>query len=477
MLISKICGWGAVAVWTALIVTCGSAFAEDIGVAPITPPRGSNVRAAPKKKVGRPKPTVPRPIQDETTPAASTPVSVPVQAKAPVAAPAARPRRGAEEAVNLDALTPSRPAPAPVAAPSTASGKSNSSYASGGMSPHGSTASGILPNFKFYFDFMVKSWKGGSESDFEFDSYHERLMVEFTPTPDLMFQADLLDKKYFETDYMLTPRLQVRWGRIWIPFDDMSPHSMFGGRINTSEFRQGNETAFLPDIWADLGMGIKYTLADSAGYSSELHFYVVNGFHESRGTSPVQGEQNGGSPAGTNAAYPDFTGTSGTAGDNNNAKAFGARWHSVFGRRFGLGLSVYKDDYGNKDEGKFGILMLGIDAQLRPTNTTEIRAGYVTMKVDLDQGASGKGSFMRGGTYIELGQKFGQDDRWKFLLRAGSSQNDNRVVDVSDKSIVGATLLKNFGSVETQLNYFHDLHQVPGKIAYDYGEFRIVTMF
>ncbi len=470
MLISKICGWGAVAVGTALILNSVPAYAEDIGVVPTTAPRGSNVRAAPRK-VARPRPTVPRPIQDETSAAAAT-TAVQPRAVVPARAPL---RRTQEQAVNLDALTtvPSRPAPVPVAAPE----KTNSSYASGGMSPHGAPSGGVLPNFKFYFDFMLKSWKGGSESDFEFDSYHERLMVEFTPTPDLMFQADLLDKKYFETDYMLTPRLQVRWGRIWIPFDDMSPHSMFGGRINTSEFRQGNETAFLPDIWADLGMGIKYNLADTANFSSEFHFYVVNGFHESRGTSPVQGEQNGGSPAGTNAAYPDFTGTSGTAGDNNNSKAVGARWHSVVGRRFGFGLSVYKDDYGNKDEGKFGILMLGLDAQLRPTNTTEIRAGYVTMKVDLDATASGKTSYMRGGTYIELGQKFGQDDRWKFLLRAGSSQNDNRVVDVSDKSIIGATLLKNFGSVETQLNYFHDLHQVPGKIAYDYGEFRIVTMF
>ncbi len=473
MLTSKNIEWSAVAVWAALVVTPGTVFAEDIGVVSPDTSRTSNVKSNGKKVIPRPaagRPTVPRPIQDETTAVATAPGS----ATAPAAASAQRPaaRRGREEAVNLDALTaptPARivPAPAPAAA-----AKSTSSY--GGMNPHGSTSGGILPNFKFYYDFMLRSWKGNAnESDLSFDSYHQRLMVEFTPTPELMFQADLLTLKYFESDYMLTPRLQARWGRIWIPFDDMSPHSMFGGRFNTSLFWQGNETAFLPDIWADLGFGFKYTLADSAGYSSELHFYVVNGFQENRGGSPVQGEDNGGSKA----AYPNFSGTSGGTGDNNNAKAIGARWHSVFGRRFGLGVSVYKDDYGNKNEGSYGILILGVDAQLRPTSTTDLRAGFVTMKVALDPAASSKSSFTRGGTYVELGQRFGTDDRWKFLVRAGASQNDNRVVDVSDKSIVGATLLKNFGTVETQVNFFHDLHQIPAKIAYNYGEFRIVTAF
>jgi hypothetical protein len=455
-----------------------SAFAEDIGVVPSGAARTSAVRVVGSRPSPRPsiRPTVPRPIKDETTPVA--------QAVPP--APAAQTlrttphRRAQEQAVNLDALTAPTPPPRP--AVESAAPKS-SSYSSG--NPHAAAPSGILPNFKFYFDFILRSWKGkdvsGGESAFGFDTYHQRLMVEFTPTPDLIFQADLLQQKYFESDYMLSPKVQVRWGRIWIPFDDLSPHNLFGGRINTSEFRQPNETAFLPDIWADLGVGMRFTLADSPSVSSELHLYVVNGFQENRGGSPVQGE----GTTGTNAPYPTFDGTSGGTGDNNNDKAFGARWHSVFGRRVGLGASIYHDVYTNGHDAhadgspapKEGIDMLGLDVQLRPTNTTEIRMGYVTMKVGLDPTLSSKSSFSRGGSYIELGQRFGLEDRWKFLLRAGSSQNDNRVVDVSDKTIVGATILKNFGFVETQFNYFRDLHQVASKIAYDYGEFRIVTAF
>jgi hypothetical protein len=438
--------------------------ADDIGVVPSGAPHSSNIRTRTNQRrpEARPRRTIPRPIQDASTATARPAASRPVPRPAPrrVAPRRTTSRRGSEQAVNLDALTTSRPA---------APAHGRSEYAGA------KTAGGTVPNFKFYFDFLLRSWKGAGAgtSEFDFESYHQRLMVEYTPTPELMFQADLLGLNYFETDYMLTPRLQARWGRIWIPFDDLAPHSLFGGRINTSKFFQsGNDNSregyFLPDIWADLGIGLKYTLADSLNFQSELHFYVVNGFHDG-GTSPVKTDT---------GPYPDFSGTAGVAADNNNAKAMGARWHSLFGRRFGLGVSVYKDTYTKKDaEKSLGILMLGIDGQLHPTSTTEIRAGYVTMKVDLDPDLSSKSSFMRGGTYVELGQHFGAEDRWKFLVRAGSSQNDNRVVDVSDKTILGLTLLKNFGSVEAQINYYRDLHQVPLKVAYNYGEFRLVTVF
>src|SRR5690606_7988947 len=119
----------------------------------------------------------------------------------------------------------------------------------------------------------------------------------------------------------------------------------------------------------------------------------------------------------------------------------GARWAANVANRFGFGVSLYHDTYTRKaaPEAK-NIDMLGADIQIRPTATTDIRFGYVTMKAGLGSEEGGqppaKESFTRGGTYVELGQKFGEDNRWKFLVRAGSSQNDNRVVDISDKTIV-----------------------------------------
>jgi hypothetical protein len=479
------------------------ASAEEIGISTTTPPPNPRVRtvtrpqatpmARPQAPATRPQTaTRPRPIQDETTPAtspqqmqssgqlsgtgtspgqSSRAQTSPSQTLAPgansSAPPRAVPRRGQEQAVDLSALSTGTSSSG---GSSAASGRSTTTA---GMSPHQS--SGLVPNFKFYFDFLLRSWKGTpSQGTLTFEGYHQRMLVEYTPSPDLMFQADISSwqsPKYYEVDYMLTRSLQIRWGRIWIPFDDMSPHSIFGGRMNTSEFFQPNETAFLPDIWADMGMGLKIILADSSKFSSDFHAYAVNGF-QSGGTSPVQGE-------GGVIEYPDFAGTTGASSDNNNNKAMGARWHSVFGQRFGIGGSFYTGAYTPKSvPDSKTITMLGGDIQLMPTNTTQIRFGIVSMKVGLYSPPAtpiAKDSFSRGGSYVELGQKFGAENRWKFLIRAGKSQNDNRVVDVSDKTLVGATLLRNFGAVEAQLTFFKDMNTVAAKSAYNYGAFRLVT--
>ncbi len=443
---------GAVIVGLMQSIAISPASAEDIEITSPSGSRSSNVRARQRARPAQRR-AVPRPIR----------------------------RRGQEQAINLDALaTPSRsaaPAEAtnPVAAPAT----STSTRSMGGLSPHGN--SGVLPNFKFYFDFLAKSWKADpNRASFDFDSYHQRMLVEFTPTPELMFQADISmwqQPEYFEVDYQITPKVQLRWGRIWIPFDDMSPHSIFGGRINTSEFFQGNETAFLPNIWADSGFGLKYQMADTPSFGSVVHAYAVNGFG-SGGTSPVDGE-------GGTVEYPNFLTaprfTVGGATDNNNNKALGGRVQFRLGQRFSVGGSVYNGAYTNKmAEKSKSITMLGGDAQLRPTNTTEIRVGLVSMKVGLNAPTgvtTVKESFSRAASYVELGQRFGQDDRWKFLVRAGKGQNDNRVVDVSDKTLVGMTLLRSFRAIEAQLTFYKDMNKVPSKIAYNYAHFRLVTAF
>ena len=88
-----------------------------------------------------------------------------------------------------------------------------------------------------------------------------------------------------------------------------------------------------------------------------------------------------------------------------------------------------------------------------------------------------KDSFSRGGMYVEFGQKFGTDSRWKFLARAGMAQNDNRVVDITDKKLLGVTLLKNFGTIEVSLHGSRDFEKVAGKPNYNYGALRVVTAF
>lgn len=448
--------------------TLHAARAED----PVNPGRVAPTRTQQRPAVQR---VMPRPIQDANTqgqvpsppqaiaPGARTQAVSRPPAVRPVARPVARPSRGAEEAVDLGAMD-NNPSPARTRSAAVGAAPAKSSMA--GMNPH-SAGGGTIPNFKFFYDFVLRNWKGGGpdKGSFSFDNYHQKMLVEFTPNQDFTFSASILGLDYYEVDYLVSPTFQVRWGKIWIPFDDMSPHNIFGGRINTSEFRQGNESAFLPDIWADLGVGLKWTLADSPAFSSVLHAYIVNGFG-SGGSSPVNGD--------TVTSYPNFS-ASGTE-DSNDNKAVGGRITFGLGQRFSIGASAYRGAYTPKSALKSqGITIMGGDMQIRPTNSTEIRFGTVAMEVGLNGGTTE--SFTRGGTYIEFGQKFGLENRWKFLVRAGKAQNDNRVVDISDKTLVGATLLRNFGHFEGQVTLYKDTKKVDGKVAADYAALRLVTAF
>ena len=325
-----------------------------------------------------------------------------------------------------------------------------------------------MPNFKFYFDFLYAYRPGiAGRGTQGFDSFHQVILVDINPTPELSFMTELsAAPRFYEVDYKTSERLTLRWGKIWIPFDDMSPHNIFGGRINTSEFFEGwtNAQSFLPDLWADLGVGLKYLFVDTSALAAEGHLYVVNGF-------------GGGAkdPATPNADYPNF-GNPLAGTDNNNGKSLGGRAHLKFMQRLGLGASFYRGAWTNKGAASQSINMYGFDAQLQPTSITEIRAGIVYMTVGLNPPAT-KSSFSRGGMYAEFGQKFGTDSKWKFLVRAGMAQNDNRVVDITDKKLVGATLLRNLGAVEISAHFSHDMQKVPNKPAYNFAALRVVTAF
>ena len=160
-----------------------------------------------------------------------------------------------------------------------------------GHGPHGG---GFPPSFKVYFDLLLTYRPG--VTPITFDNFHTLLLADFIPRPDFQFSFEINPTpRYFELDYKPSQRLTLRAGRIWIPFDDMGPHNYFGGHINTSRLAQPNATSyFLPDIWADLGVGVKYDLYESSKINLTGDFYIVNGFGAG-GTDPT-GQVTGGTP-------------------------------------------------------------------------------------------------------------------------------------------------------------------------------------
>lgn len=371
------------------------------------------------------------------------------------AKPSGRPA-GKEEAVDLGSLSSSN------VKAGAAKGKSTAQ-----MSPSMHGPSTTDPHFKFYFDFMYKYRPGlTTEGSHGFDSYHQLMLVEIMPSSNLTFATEVsASPRYYEVDYQTSPKMTWRWGKIWIPFDDMAPHNIFGGRINTSELHQGNEAAYLPDLWADLGVGMKYQILDTVPLASELHLYVVNGFR-SGGTDPT----------GSGGAYPLFS-TPPTSADNNNDKAFGTRLHMKFFQRLGFGVSLYRGAWSDKGAPKSrGINMFGLDSQLRPSNSFELRAGLSYATVELPE-TSSKDSYNKGGAYLEAGYKFGENLNWKFLVQTGIVQNDSRVKDNGDKQIVGVRLLRRMGPIEGSIYYSRDVMDIPGKANKNYGHLRLVTAF
>jgi len=366
----------------------------------------------------------------------------------------------AEEAVDLGALTTS-------SAKTSSSQKAGASKRSARGQPAMHGPSLTDPSFKFYFDFMYKYRPNiPTEANHGFDSYHNLILVEVMPSNDLTFATEVsAAPRYYEVDYQVSQKFTLRWGKIWIPFDDMAPHNIFGGRINTSEFFEGTgEKPFLPDIWADLGLGVKYQIIDTVPIASELHFYVVNGFDASDSD-----------PVNASAPYPNFQ-TPNTGADNNNDKAMGARLHLKFFQRLGLGASIYRGTWTDKDQPGKGINMFGLDSQLRPTNRFDLRAGLMYATIDLTA-ASTKPSYNKGGAYLEAGYKFGENLNWKFLVQTGVTQNDSRVKDNGDKQITGVRLLRRMGPVEASIFFSKDTQKIAGKNATTYGHFRIVTAF
>jgi hypothetical protein len=356
------------------------------------------------------------------------------------------------EAVNLDNLEQANVVPesGEVASAPVEAGTSKAKV----QSPHHRL--GTKPSFVVLFDTLL-TYRPGVDPSTTFDNYHTILLMEYMPTPKLYFGFEVNPvPRYFEMDYQLLSFLQLRAGRIYIPFDDLSPHSVFGGRANVSKMIPPGAVAFLPDIWTDLGLGVKFSVLDSRAIKLDVHLYVTNGFGEG-GVDPFV------PPA---PSYPDFSQIPNQ--DNNTDKAMGARVHmSLWKDAIGLGASAYRCRYTADSDPEGDFYMLGIDGQLH-LGGTELRGGLVYMNVSLPAPST---NFLRGGVYGELTQDLVR--HWKVRARFGVVQNDSRVTTNSDMINGGGSILWHPGPVQLSFEFDQDFYQVTTKVNYTYVGLRL----
>lgn len=356
---------------------------------------------------------------------------------------------------------PSRPpaSPAVAAAPTVDLGKLDS----GASARSAANVTGPL-GWKAYFDLLLLTRPGVAELTFV--NLHSFLFLDLYPGSNFKLSFDVNSSRggfnFVQFDYQATPSLMISAGKIWIPFDDMDPHNLFGGRVGVSDnlFIQPGQTAFfLPDIWADLGLGVKYTMIDTHALRLVGNAYIVNGFG-SGGTDPRS----------TGASYPSFGNIGITSYDKNRDKAVGGRLHALLGGRFGIGASFYSGRWNDQSEAEAKrVTMIGADAQLRLLSA-EVRAGGIQMNSNLGNNTS----FNRGGFYGELGIS-SKDNRWKVLIREGSVSLDNRIESTTDQTIVGGKVLYRPSFIQWSIEYSKDVQQRPGKVGMSLGMIRAVV--
>lgn len=341
----------------------------------------------------------------------------------------------------------------------------DSPVSSGSEASHGS---GL--HFSLYFDFWIKSQPGARNaqgSGFTFDNIHNFFLVEVSPSPDIQFSAEIQPSpRYFELDYQLTRWLQLRLGKIWIPFDQMSPHNLFGGRMNATDLRVNGEAAYLPDIWAELGVGFKFNVFERENFSLISHLYLVNGF-TGGGTDPISGAA---------AIYPSFSESGVRVDDNNRNKAFGGRVHALLYRTVGIGMSFYTGQYSDKDQVPLSLTLYGFDTQLH-FDRLEFRFGFTNGDVDLVNTTAGGSTYSRPAYYLESSYKLGEKRDWKVLLITGGVNNDNRISDVNDQTILGGKILYRPNNIEWGLQYSRDLKELAAKGNKSLFALRVVAQF
>ena len=297
-------------------------------------------------------------------------------------------------------------------------------------------------------------WHYPPSPQFSLKNTHADLFVDLFPLRGLHLQFEVApNSRLYEVGWRVHPDIEIRAGRIWIPFDEIGPSRPFGGMITRSEFASPGVTSFLPDLWTDLGVAAHFILSRGETEASDAHVYIVNGFQDG-GTDPFQQVN----------SYPLF-GPGGTSNsDNNGDKAIGGRFKICLSRAACYGFSVYSGVYsaGNFDSAR--ATALGLDSQFRVLNRWRLRAGYAVMFVGLIPG-SASSSFSRAGAHASIQTTV--TDRFKVTVGGAALQMDDRIVNASDRLLVGLTTsYVPQPNIEVSAMLNRDLNQVTAKTNY-----------
>ena len=173
--------------------------------------------------------------------------------------------------------------------------------------------------------------KKGDAQTSQFRNYHKFLFLKVTPTDRLTLDAEVLDLTYYEMTYNISRRIDMRVGKIWVPFGSTPFHHYYGGR-------QGDpfDGLLLPNVWSEFGAGFSGTVYSGERLHIDSDLYIIRGFDGELGT--VMDLTNGGS---------------------DNLFAYGGRTHMRIGSKLSIWGSLLYNEFGVNNDGQ--LLLWGGD--------------------------------------------------------------------------------------------------------------------
>ncbi|MFH1809277.1 MAG: hypothetical protein ABIJ09_11070 [Pseudomonadota bacterium] len=284
--------------------------------------------------------------------------------------------------------------------------------------------------FKLYADLLVDY--GVGQESFEFRPNHIVVILQMQILDNLLFATHISDDPvFFELNWMITPRLTLKAGKLFIPFGTNEFHHIVGGRVD--ELSQ-----FLPETWSDYGVGLSYQLLDTDWFSADYDLYLVNGF---------QGEDR------------PLIGAA-TTSDNNMAKGYGARLKLTVLNRVLVTGSLYHDVW-SRDQ-RNNLLFYSVGLELRPgliplpvVDRLRLRGEWARGEFKLPQRNYQQGvlrhAYARAGFYGEALLPL-----WEWVgvrLRGGRINPDNTVTDDGDLWVLEPAVILGKGKVTVLLAY------------------------
>ncbi len=132
---------------------------------------------------------------------------------------------------------------------------------------------------RFDFNLEMENLGGDGAKPDRFRTYHHFIFLKADISKKLLLEAELIDQVYYEMTYRLTDGVELKAGKIWVPFG-LSPFHHYYGGVQGDPFTG----KLLPNVWAELGASIRYPiLKDWRGLSVFGDSYIVRGFEEASG--------------------------------------------------------------------------------------------------------------------------------------------------------------------------------------------------